>query len=545
MKSPSFLRFLAGSALLAGSAPAFAQAQTTSQQNAQTGQTPVYHVDVVEYVQRSTKAVNYQHRSGATKIDFEGTPLMPKANGEAKVESKQGYMEIEVEFDDLKPASQFGPEYLTYVMWAVTPEGRATNLGELRLNGNRGKLDVTTELQTFSMVVTAEPYFAVTQPSDLVVMENIVRKDTKGQVELVDTQYQLLKHGTYAKGAGPAVALDTPSSKMPIDLIQAENAIRISKATGAEQYAASTISRAEAEFSEAQKSNLKNSTRSLAIQSARQAVQTAEDARLIAIQKADEARQAEERRITQEKTAEAAAANTAAAEAAKRAAAEEEARRAADLARRNAEVTAARAAQNAERAAADRAKAEAAEAQALAARQQAESDALAARDAATKADTERTQMRERLQQQLNSVLETKETARGLVASMEGVLFDTGKATLKPEAKEKLAKVSGILLAHPDLTLEIEGHTDNTGTDETNQKLSENRAAAARDYLLSQGLNANSVTAKGLGETNPVASNDTSKGRAQNRRVELVISGASIQGEGQATPSAERKLPALK
>src|SRR6478735_12588769 len=160
MKFPSSFRILIGGALLAGAAPAFAQAPA-QQTTLQPGQTPVYKVNVVEYVQRSTKAVNYQHRGGATKIDFEGTPLMPKANGEAKVESKQGYMEVEVEFDDMKPASQFGPEYLTYVMWAVTPEGRATNLGEVLLNGNRSKLDVTTELQAFSLVVTAEPYFAV------------------------------------------------------------------------------------------------------------------------------------------------------------------------------------------------------------------------------------------------------------------------------------------------------------------------------------------------------------------------------------------------
>jgi len=543
MKFPTSSRILIGGALLAGIVPAFAQApaQPTT---LQPGQTPVYKVNVVEYVQRSTKAVNYQHRNGATKIDFEGTPLMPKANGEAKVESKQGYMEVEVEFDDMKPASQFGPEYLTYVMWAVTPEGRATNLGEVLLNGNRSKLDVTTELQAFSLVVTAEPYFAVTQPSDVVVLENIVRNDTKGQVELVDTQYQLLKRGTYTRGASPT-SVASANSKTPLELLQAANAIQLSKAAGADQYAAATISRAEAELSEANKYNAKNSTHKQAIQSARQATQTAEDARLIAIDKADQARQAEQQRVTEQKTAEAAEANRNAAESARRAQAEEEARRNADLARRNAEQTAERAAQNAELAAADRAKAEAAEAAALEARQQAERDTQTAKAEAAKAEAERAQIRERLQQQLNTVLETKETARGLVANMEGVLFDTGKSTLKPEAKEKLAKVSGILLAHPDLKLEIEGHTDNTGSDDTNQKLSEARAAAARDYLLGQGLNANSVTAKGLGESNPVASNDNAKGRSQNRRVELVISGASIQGEGQAAPNAERKLPDLK
>src|ERR1700704_3608317 len=143
---------------------------------------PIYRVTVVA---RSTKAVNYHHRGGATKVDFRGTTLLPKSHGEAKVESKQGYIEIEVEFRELQPATTFGPEYLTYVMWAITPEGRASNLGEVLLNGTSSKLDVTTELQSFGLIVTAEPYFGVTQPSDAVVMENFVRSDTVGKVEEV------------------------------------------------------------------------------------------------------------------------------------------------------------------------------------------------------------------------------------------------------------------------------------------------------------------------------------------------------------------------
>src|SRR5207247_3929769 len=137
------------------------------------GDNPIYKI-TINVVEREATAINYQHRAGSTTIDFRGTPLLPKARGEAKVESKQGYIEIEVEFDDLEPATRFGPEYLTYVMWAITPEGRATNLGEVILNGTKSKLDVTTELQAFGLIVTAEPYFAVTQPSNVVVMENFV-----------------------------------------------------------------------------------------------------------------------------------------------------------------------------------------------------------------------------------------------------------------------------------------------------------------------------------------------------------------------------------
>src|SRR5262245_53012856 len=179
-----------------------AQAQpanpTQNQQVVQLESTPIYRVTVVS---RTAKAVNYRHRGGATKIDFRGTALMPNSRGEAKVESKQGYIEIEVEFDNLSPATQFGPEYLTYVMWAISPEGRATNLGEVLLNGTKSKLNVTTELQSFGLIVTAEPYFAVTQPSDVVVMENIIRQDTLGKVEVIDAKYELLKRGTYVFNA--------------------------------------------------------------------------------------------------------------------------------------------------------------------------------------------------------------------------------------------------------------------------------------------------------------------------------------------------------
>jgi outer membrane protein OmpA-like peptidoglycan-associated protein len=556
MQFRKLLQFSVLGVMLSGVTPVSAQAPDPAQQNAQQGTTPVIHVDVVDYVQRSTKAVNYQNR-GATKIDFEGTPLLPKANGEAKVETKKGYTEIEVEFDDLKPATQFGPEYLTYVLWAVTPEGRASNLGELILSGNRGKLNVTTELPTFSMLVTAEPYFGVTQPSDVVVMENIVRGDTVGNVQTVDTKYELLKKGTYTKNIDTSTfAPVTPSSKMPLDLLQAQNAIRLAKASGADQYAAQSISKAEADYSEAQKYVAKNSTRKLALTSARQAVQSAEDARLISIQKQEEARAAAERQAQEQQVADAA---LAAAEASRRAKAEEAARREAELAKQNAQADAARATAEANRAAAARAtaeaeqaraqaeqaRAEAAQAQALAARQQAERQAQQSREAAEKAEADRVAMRQRLQQQLNAVLETKETDHGLVANMSDVLFDTGKSTLKPEAREKLAKVSVILVAHPDLKLEIDGHTDSQGSDATNQKLSESRAAAARDYLVSQGLSSDSIVVKGYGESNPIASNDNAKGRAQNRRVEIVISGGPIDAPGQAAPDAERKLPPLK
>src|SRR5438270_8051000 len=201
---------------------------------------PVYHVTVIA---RTAKAINYQHRSGATKINFRGTDLMPGSRGEAKVESKQGYIEIEVEFDNLQPASKNGAEYLTYVLWAITPEGRTANLGEILLNGTKSKLNVTTELQAFGLVVTAEPYYAVTQPSDLIVMEHVVRADTKGKIEEIDAKFELLQRGQYQRLANALGLKIDP--KMPLELYEARNAVQIARAIGADRYATETFQKAE------------------------------------------------------------------------------------------------------------------------------------------------------------------------------------------------------------------------------------------------------------------------------------------------------------
>src|ERR1039458_1287022 len=205
------------------------------------GSTPIYRVTVVA---RTTKAISYNHRSGSTEIGFRGTALLPAARGEAKVESRQGVIKIDARMEKLEPATKFGPEYLTYVMWAITPEGRATNVGEILLDGDKTKLDATTELQSFALIVTAEPYFAVTQPSDAVVMENIVRQDTVGTIEQVDAKYELLQRGQYTLNVDPAEVKPLPlSSKVPLELYEARNAVQIARWTGARKYAPDTSQR--------------------------------------------------------------------------------------------------------------------------------------------------------------------------------------------------------------------------------------------------------------------------------------------------------------
>ena len=221
------------------------QPLTVTQVAGERGDNPIFKL-TVNVVERTTKAINYRHRGGATVIDFRGTALLPNARGEAKVESKQGYIEIEVEFDDLQSATRFGPEYLTYVMWAITPEGRATNLGEVILNGTKSKLNVTTELQAFGLIVTAEPYFAVSQPSDVVVMENFVRKDTVGKVEEISAKYELLQRGEYTVKAPPAELKPIPlDGNTPLDLYEARNAVRIARWGGADKDAAESFVKAE------------------------------------------------------------------------------------------------------------------------------------------------------------------------------------------------------------------------------------------------------------------------------------------------------------
>jgi outer membrane protein OmpA-like peptidoglycan-associated protein len=498
--------------------------------------TPVYRVTVVG---RTTPAINYRHRGGETMVDFRGTALLPDARGEAKVESKQGYIEIEVEFDELEPATKFGPEYLTYVMWAITPEGRATNLGEVLLNGDESKLNVTTELQAYGMIVTAEPYFAVSQPSDVVVMENVVRDDTKGRVEYIEAKYELLKRGTYLMAAAPgSVAPLEIDSDLPLELYEARNAVRLSRLAVADRYAEDSFEKASRLLEQAEEQEEEGAGRRTIVMTARQAVQTAEDARLIALQRQEEEAAAQARAAAAAREAEVAA--RARAEAERRRLAEEE-RAAADRARREADEAAQRAAgerakADAAWAAAERAKADAqAEARRLAeeksaaeaARAAADAEAARARAAADAAEREQAELRARLQRQLNVILETRESARGLIVNMSDVLFDFAKHTLRPGAREKLARVAGILLAYPALILEVEGHTDSVGSDEYNDRLSERRAASVRDFLVAQGIPAASITARGFGETQPLASNDNAAGRQQNRRVELIVSGETL------------------
>lgn len=474
---------------------------------------PQGSVPVVQLqVSRSIKAVNYRANK-STKIDFAGTALVPRAEGKAKVESKQGRTLVAAEFEGLPAASQFGPEYLTYVLWAVSAEGRPANLGEVMVKNDKGKLTATTRLQNFGLMVTAEPYFAVTYPSDVVVLENVIRADTQGAVAAVDARYELFRRGEYQTEGMTAMALDP---KVPLDVYEARNAVRIAKGEGADRYAADTWAKAEAAMARAE-DYLNRKQRQAIPTAAREAVQMAEDARLITLRRQQEERLAGERRAAAEREAKAKA-EASAAEAERKLA--EERKQAEERRRMEAEVAAAREAQK-------RAEAEAAEQAALRREQESAQQAKQAQEAAERAEREKHALRAKLLEQFNRVLPTRDTPRGLVVNMGDVLFDTGKAELRSPAREALARLSGIVLNYPQLRLDIEGHTDNTGGEQLNQKLSEQRAESVRQYLGSQGLDASHLSARGLGESMPVADNATAAGRKKNRRVEITVSGEVI------------------
>ena len=516
--------------------PTTSSSSQQSSPSAQDGPVPVFRVTVVGH---TTPAVNYRPRKGDTKIDFRGTPILPFAVGEAEVGGKKGYIDIEAKFDKLQAPTQFGPEYLTYVLWAITPEGRSTNLGEVQVDGNHARVHVTTQLQAFGMIVTAEPYFAVTQPSDVVVLENEVRKGTKGNIEVIAAKYDLLKRGTYLMNQDTRqLKLKPLEPGAPLDLAEARNAVMLARFAGADRYSDDTFTKATRLLMDAEQARGRGRGGNEVMMPARQAVQTAEDARLIALQKQEDEFEAQQRALVQQR--ESAALD--------RARAEETARRQAELDRLNAEAARVaaerdRAAAEAARAAAevqvlraqalaaqserDKAAAEAARASAESARLAAESQAQRAQANAAQADREKAALRDQLRQQLNMILETRESARGLIVNLSDVLFDTGSANLKAGTREKLAKVAGIFLSHPALKMQIEGHTDSVGSEDYNQHLSDNRADSVRTYLVAQGIASTAVGTAGFGETQPVASNDTAAGRQQNRRVELVVSGESI------------------
>jgi outer membrane protein OmpA-like peptidoglycan-associated protein len=486
---------------------------------------PVYQVKVVEV---PAKAINYRNLKGSVEINFKSTELVSNANGVAEVTNKGGKTEIKAEFKGLMDAGHFGSEYLTYVFWGVSPDGRASNLGELIVKGGKSRLNAETPLQSLSLLVTAEPYFAVTQPSDAVVVENAIQPGNKAKIEWVDAKYELVARGQYA---GPVDAAGfkngSKKGKTPFNVYQARNAVRIARTAGAETYAAAGFKKAEELLALSETKKGGNTGRSL---TAREAVQSAEDSRSLAVKRQAEEAVVNERLRTQDRIGKA-----------------DSQAAAASAGQVKAEQAQSQAEQAQGRSDAERAAALSLAAGATAASAVSQADAKAARSSAEEAksradvsdaraqtaESEKAALRVELLQKLNDVFATRDTARGLIVNMSDALFQTGSSTLRPAVREKMAKIAGIVMSHPGLKLSVEGHTDSVGSDESNQRLSEKRAGAARDYLVAQGVPSASIVAQGFGKANPIGSNETPEGRQNNRRVEIVVSGEAIGMSAQA------------
>ncbi len=481
------------------------------------GPAPVYKVTVIE---KTTKAVNYRYRSGPTKIDLRGTVLLPQAHGEATVESTRGRTEIDAKIEKITTPNRFGAGYLTYVLWALTPEGGPHNLGEVLANpSDKAELHVTTDLQTFALIVTAEPYSAVRKPSDLVVMENEIRDDTKGNVELVDAKYELLPRGTYTWQVPLDLKSPTTGPKLSMSdyealtgVYQAQNAVAIARAAHADSYAADTFARAQQLFEQARQMQDHKAHAKQIVQVARESAQTAEDAREIA-----------EQRQSQEQLAKAQSDGARARDA--------QLESEAQNAQLKAQAESARAQADADRASAERAESEAATAQARAVR--AEARAKQAEDAqsvpqviieaAPQSSSQDSKMllRTKLLAQLAIVGNTLDTPRGLVFTIPDSGF--ASASMRETPIRQLEQIGAILAMQPSLRVQIEGYSDSTAGD----SLALRRAEAVRDALVAQGLDASRASVRGWGDARPVVSSATAIGREQNRRVEIVISGDAI------------------
>jgi outer membrane protein OmpA-like peptidoglycan-associated protein len=535
------LLFLAAAALVSAQTQTAVPASTTTSSVATPA--PV----AAATVSRTTKAMHYRLQGGSVKIDFHGSDLLQRAWGEAKVEGKKTNFEIDAKFQGIDDATKFGLEYLTYVLWAVSPQGRPVNLGELTLdkNGN-AHVKAFTDLQTFGMIVTAEPYFAVSQPGNMVVMESAAISGAA--TENIDAKYELVTRGTYSStNTHIQDAIFGIDTKTPLELFEARNAVRIAHIAEADKYASAILSKAGQQLMHAEEVYRQKSKKEIVEAAAKEATETAEEARLMAVkQKAEvEAQAAAAAREAKARAdAEAEAKRRADAEAARAQA--EQARIQAEQAKVEAERMKQEALAAAQEAARQKEEAEKAKAEAVAQQQALAAEADKAKAAAAQseslrqqAEQEKAEFRARLLQQLNSILATRDSARGLIANMSDVLFHSGSFELAPGARERLAKVSGIILAYPSLHLAVEGHTDSVGSDEYNQNLSQQRANSVRDYFVQQGIPAGSIEARGFGKTEPIASNDTSEGRQQNRRVELILSGDAIGNNEPltATPAA--------
>jgi outer membrane protein OmpA-like peptidoglycan-associated protein len=457
---------------------------------------------------RSTVALTYREGSG-TQVDLVGRGQTTGTVGKADVKRSEGRTRVKLKLEALPHPQSLGSLYTTYMLWAVAPEGRAESLAELP-HSKSFDVDATTAMPTFSLIVTAEPDSAVTRPGPRLVAENAVNDETKGRLQSAKVEYETADERAIAVRGGP-------DFKTPLPVLGARRAVELARAAGADRYADGELKEAEIKLATAEQLwSGRDKLSKEADVAARDAMRLAEHARSLTGERAEAAGLARERRNART--------------------AVNQAMDQAETAQDRAEQAQAQAAQAQAQAAMERQQAEQARTQAddamletakaKASVLQAQSDADRARLEAQQARQDQAALQEQLYQSLSAILETRREARGLIVNLSDVLFDFNKASLTPGAREKLSKLSGILIGYPGTyRVDIEGHTDSVGSPEYNQALSRGRAQSVSSYITQAGIPAEHLgTVTGFGESRPVASNDDAAGRQQNRRVELVIGG---------------------
>jgi outer membrane protein OmpA-like peptidoglycan-associated protein len=475
---------------------------------------PIYHVTVVD---RTISAVNYQYRGGPTQIDFQGTVLLPQAKGDAVVESKSGRTDIDARIEHLESPARFGAEYLTYVLWAITPEGHVKNLGEVMADASdKAHLHVTTDLQTFGLIVTAEPYNSVRLPSDVVVAENRVRPDTIGGTEPIHARFELLPRGSYtynvpadlrALNNGPKVSMD--KYERMVEIYQAQNAVQIAQSQGADRYAPDVLAKAEQELANARQLETNRAGRSMVVTAARTAAQTAEDARELTFKRKQDAeialtqdRAERDRKLREEAEAKA-----------------REARAQADADREALE------AERAQRAALTAPPAPPPP-QPYIAQPYVEPPATHSAvepDVNRQTAATRAALLQQLRASVNGAVEVIDAPRGVVLMIPDADFSGD--ILKSSIASILVRVPPVVARIPGLAVEVDGYTDLAGGER--ESIAAERAGEVRAELVRAGFSGGTVTARGMGASHPIGSNSSAAGREQNRRVEIVISGSAI------------------
>jgi outer membrane protein OmpA-like peptidoglycan-associated protein len=475
---------------------------------------PIYRVTVIG---STITAVSYQYRNGPTQIDFHGTVLLPQAKGDATIESKAGRTEIDAHFEHLVASQQFGAEYLTYVLWAVTPEGHVKNLGEVLANGSdKAHTHVTTDLQAFGLLITAEPYSAVRLPSDVVVLENKVRPGTLGSTEPIQAHYEFMPRGTYHYTVPTAPPAEGPRVSMAeyegiLEVYQAQNAVQIAESQGAGKYASDVMDKARRQYENARQLQAGHAGRTAVVTAAREAAQTAEDARSLALVRSHDAELADARSETEH-------------ERQLRVKAEADAQRAqSDAAQARVQYPAAGNALESERSSSREADAPALSNPPASFNTPPAVEAERPMAIRNEPDRSRTALRARLLAQLSGSLEPLDTSRGLVVTVRD--FNFRETALTPSAAADLARVAATVMSQPGLMVEVSGNSDAAGA--AAERFSSDRAAAVKDALIHAGLPASRITAQGLGNRHPFGSNATAQGREANRRVEVVIHGDPI------------------